>query len=153
MEGWGDMRIGRKDGAEAAYSTLPGGRVIYTAPDGGGQEGAPHPLGTYGPAASTLEEVDLPGVFLDIILDGGRKLRREADHLFVTPPISSPAVHSSPSPDSSSPQPDSPAVVIEVGGSRSQEVFYGAARLQEEPEHHLIALGSQSGEETLPLLR
>jgi len=77
-------------------------------------EGAPHPLGTYGPAASTLEEVDLPGVFLDIILDGGRKLRREADLLALIAPISSPAVDSSPATDSSSPQPESPAVAIEV---------------------------------------
>ena len=76
MEGWRDRRIGREDGAEAAYSTLTGGRVIYAAPDGGGEEGAPHPLGTYRPAAPPLEEVGLAGVLLDVFYEGGRKLRR-----------------------------------------------------------------------------
>jgi len=43
-------------------------------------------------------------------------------------------------------------ISIEVGDHRPPpEIGEGAVRLQEEPKHYLIALGSQGGEEPLPL--
>jgi hypothetical protein len=53
---------------------------------------------------------------------------------------------------STSPEPQDVPVKVEVGDPCPPDVVQGAARLQEKPEHYLVSLGSQGGEEHLPLL-
>jgi len=50
------------------------------------------------------------------------------------------------------PEPEGSPAEVEVGEPRPQEIFEGAARLQQQPEHDPIPLGPEGREEPISLL-
>ncbi|MDF0593254.1 hypothetical protein P0O24_06625 [Methanotrichaceae archaeon M04Ac] len=84
------------------------------------------------------------GVGVDVTHHRPEELRREGDLLDPGGSIFGLFILSS--------QPEDPPISIKVAALRSPEVFQAPARLQKEPEHNLIPLGVEGGEEAVLLL-